>query len=60
MPSRGFLDDLEEVWMETQMARERDYRPILRQVAVSVLKAALVVVPGVVVGLGAPPEGTPP
>ena len=60
MLARGFMDDFEEVWLEMVMARERDYRPTLRRVAIAVATAALVVAPGVVVGPGAPLEGAPP
>ena len=60
MPARGFMDDFEEVWLETVMARERDYQPTLYQVAIAVVIAAMVVVPGAMVGPGAPLEGAPP
>ena len=42
------------------MARERDYRPVLRWVAVPVLTVAPVVLLRVVVGPGAPPKGASP
>ena len=44
MPAQGFIDDFAEVWLETVMARERYYRPILCRVAVVVATIALVVV----------------
>ena len=56
----GFMHDLKEVWLESVMAQERDYWPILRQVVVSVVTEAPVVAPRAVVGPGAPPEGAPP
>ena len=54
------MDDFEEVWLETVMVRERDYRPTLRRVAIAVATTAPVVAPGVVMGPSAPPEGAPP
>ena len=54
------MDDFEEIWIETVMARERDYRPTQRRVAIAVMTAAPVVVPGAVVGPGAPLEWAPP
>ena len=59
-PARGFMDDFKEVWLETLMARERDYRPTLHQVVIAIATAAPVVVSGAVVGPGAPLEGAPP
>ena len=29
MPAQGLMDEFEEVWLETVMARERDYQPTL-------------------------------
>ena len=60
MPTRGFMDDFDEVWLETVMARERDYRSTLCRVAIAVAIAAPMVVSGLVVGPGAPLEGAPP
>ena len=60
MPTQGFMDDFEEVWLETVMARERDYRPTLRWVAIAVATTTPVVVPGAVVGPCDPLEGAPP
>ena len=60
MPARGFMDDFEDVWLETVMARERDYWPTLCRVAIAVATTALVVAPGAVVGPGAPLEGALP
>ena len=54
------MDDFEEVWLEIVMARERDYWPTLRQVAIAVATTAPVVALGAVVVLGAPPKGAPP
>ena len=54
------MDDLEEVWLETVMARERDYWPTLQRVAIAVATTAPVVAPRAVVGPGAPLEGAPP
>ena len=59
MPARGLMDDFEEVWLETVMARERDYQPTLQRVAIAVATIASVVAPGAVVGPGAPLEGAP-
>ena len=60
MPVGGRMDDFEEIWLETVMAHERDYQPNLRRVFIAVVTTAPVVVPGAVVGPGAPPEGAPP
>ena len=54
------MDDFKEIWLETLMARERDYRLTLRRVAIAVATTASVVVPGVVVGPGASLDGAPP
>lgn len=60
MPSQGFMDDLEEDWLDTMMAHDRDYRPILRRVVVSVVTTAPVVELGAIVGPGTRLEGAPP
>ena len=60
IPAQGFMDEFEEVLLETVMARERDYRPTLCREAIAVATVALVVVPGAVVGPVAPLEGAPP
>ena len=60
MPTRGFMDDFKEIWLETMMARERDYWPVLRWVVIAVATASSMVAPGAVVGPGAPLEGAPP
>ena len=60
MLAQGFMDDLEEVWLETVMARERDYRSVLHWVAVSVVTKTPVVALRAVVGPGASLEGAPP
>ena len=54
------MDDFEEVWLETVMARERDYRPTVRWVAIAVATAAPVVALGALEGPSAPLEGAPP
>ena len=59
MPAQGLMDDFEEIWLETVMACERDYRPTLRRVAIAVVTAAPVVAPGVAMGPSAPLEGAP-
>lgn len=40
MPTKCFMDDFEEVWLETVMSRERDYQPTLRRVAIAMATAA--------------------
>ena len=60
MPARCLMDDFKEICLETVMARERDYQPTLRRVAIAVVTTTSVVVPGGMVGPGAPLEGTPP
>ena len=60
VPTIGFMDDFVEFWLETVMARERDYRPILRRVVILVATVAPVVALRAVVGPGAPPEGETP
>ena len=49
MSTRGF-DDLDDIWMETVMARERVHHPTLHRVALVVVAAAPILALGASVG----------
>ena len=60
MSTCGFFDDLDDVWLETLMSRERCYHMNLRHVVALVFAVSPVLAPGAIVDPSASPGGVQP